>query len=141
MSSPRYVFLDPDGTATDWLYVVVTAPTDVVYQQQYGGTACRQGEAEGFLVPLHAPDELGALRQLFERHFRGAGTSGRPWTPDERAALHGAVEGIRYWFNDGVDDHPHELRWDEARLDETDEAWVPVLTPDGPGVLLWCNSD
>ncbi|MFD4942778.1 DUF6210 family protein [Streptomyces sp. NPDC058239] len=40
-----------------------------------------------------------------------------------------------------MDHQPHELRRYESRLDETDEAWVPVLTPDGrPGVLLWCNS-
>ncbi|WUO43891.1 DUF6210 family protein [Streptomyces sp. NBC_00285] len=30
---------------------------------------------------------------------------------------------------------------DESRLAEADEAWVPVLTPDGPGVLTWENSD
>ncbi|MFG2627736.1 DUF6210 family protein [Streptomyces sp. NPDC048473] len=51
MSFPRYVFLDPDGVAVDRLYVVVAAPTGVIYQQQYGGTACRQGEAEGVSRP------------------------------------------------------------------------------------------
>jgi hypothetical protein len=30
---------------------------------------------------------------------------------------------------------------DESRLAEADEAWVPVFTPDGPGVLTWENSD
>ncbi|MFE4329723.1 DUF6210 family protein [Streptomyces sp. NPDC056831] len=40
-----------------------------------------------------------------------------------------------------MDHQPHELRWDESLLDEMDEAWVPVLTPDGPGVLLRCDSD
>ncbi|WP_328753160.1 DUF6210 family protein [Streptomyces sp. NBC_00285] len=33
------------------------------------------------------------------------------------------------------------LLLDESRLAEADEAWVPVLTPDGPGVLTWENSD
>jgi hypothetical protein len=30
---------------------------------------------------------------------------------------------------------------DESRLDEIDEAWVPVTSPDGPSVLIWENSD
>ncbi|MFG2627737.1 DUF6210 family protein [Streptomyces sp. NPDC048473] len=80
---------------------------------------------------MRSPDELGALRRLFERYFRGAGTWNRPWAPDERDALRGAVGEIRYWSSDGVDDQPHELRWDESRLDETDEAWVPVSPPTG----------
>jgi integrase len=33
------------------------------------------------------------------------------------------------------------LRLDDGRLDDLDEAWVPVLTSDGPGVLVWPNSD
>ncbi|MFF2325832.1 MULTISPECIES: DUF6210 family protein [unclassified Streptomyces] len=144
MSSPalRYVYIDPDGASSpDWKYVVVEARTGVVYQNQYGGTACRQGKVEGFLVPVYAPDELEGLRGLFEEHFRGAGTWNHAWTPDERATLRSAVADIRYWSGDEVDQQPHELRWDESRLGETDEAWVPVLTPDGPGVLLWFNSD
>ncbi|MFJ9863314.1 DUF6210 family protein [Streptomyces sp. NPDC101165] len=28
-----------------------------------------------------------------------------------------------------------------TRLAEVDEAWVPVVTPDGPGVLVRENSD
>ena len=36
---------------------------------------------------------------------------------------------------------PTFLELDETRLDETEEAWVRVLTPDGPGVLVWQNSD
>ncbi|MEU6356441.1 DUF6210 family protein [Streptomyces sp. NPDC047072] len=36
---------------------------------------------------------------------------------------------------------PSLLDLDESRLAEADEAWVPVLTPDGPGVLTWENSD
>jgi hypothetical protein len=33
------------------------------------------------------------------------------------------------------------LQIDEGRGDELDEAWIPVLTPDGPGYLAWINSD
>lgn len=33
------------------------------------------------------------------------------------------------------------LQVDETAIDELDEAWIPVLTVDGPGVLIWSNSD
>jgi hypothetical protein len=142
MSARRYVFLDPDGSGGDtWLYVVVEAATGVYYQQQYGGTACRQGEVEGFLVPVAADDALAALRRLFEHDFRGAGTRNRTWAKNEWERLRQIVGIIPYWACDGQMEEPHDLRLDDDRADEADEAWVPVLTPDGPGVLLWCNSD
>ncbi|GAA4230796.1 hypothetical protein GCM10022254_26480 [Actinomadura meridiana] len=142
MSSRRFVFLDPDGTSGGgWLHVVVQANTGVFYQQQYGGTACRQGQAEGFLVPLSAPDELDALRDLFETGFRGAGTWNHTWSDDERARLRGIIGTVRYWACDGTTEEPHGLRLDESRIQEADEAWVPVITPDGPGILMWFNSD
>ncbi|MGO4755221.1 DUF6210 family protein, partial [Streptomyces sp. 2MCAF27] len=40
-----------------------------------------------------------------------------------------------------TNEEPRSLRLDEGRLAEADEAWIPVTTPDGPGELLWCNSD
>ncbi|MEU1540773.1 DUF6210 family protein [Actinacidiphila glaucinigra] len=142
MAVPRFVFLDPDGTgADDWLYAVVEARTGVVYQQQYGGTACRQGQVEGFLVPLFGPDGLTALRELFEKHFRGAGTRNHAWPDEERDRLRGAVGAIHYWASDGTSEQPHALRLDESRIRDADEAWVPVITPDGPAVLVWFNSD
>ncbi len=111
-----YVSLDPDAMAggTGWLYVVVRAETGVIYQQQYGGTACRQGQVEGFLVPVFGPKGLSLLRELFEGHFGGAGTWRYRWQADEL---------------------------DEQHLSEADEAWIPVRTPDGPGILVWFNSD
>ncbi|MDX2709914.1 DUF6210 family protein [Streptomyces sp. PA03-6a] len=142
MGSRRFVFLDPDGiSAGGWLYAVVEARTGVFYQQQYGGTACRQGQVEGFLVPLHGPDELAALRELFEKDFRGAGTWNHTWPHDERDRLRGAIGALRYWASDGTTEEPHPLRLDESRIREADEAWVPVITPDGPAVLVWFNSD
>jgi hypothetical protein len=35
----------------------------------------------------------------------------------------------------------YPLRIDPARIDEIAEAWIPVETPDGPGVLLYKNCD
>jgi hypothetical protein len=141
MSRRRFVFLDPAEMIGGWLYVVVNAQTGVFYQQQYGGTACRQGQLEGFLVPVAAADALDALRQLFEKHFGGAGTWDYPWPNEERNKLRQILGGITYWACDGNDEEPHALRLDESQLREIDEAWIPVITPDGPGVLVWCNSD
>ena len=41
----------------------------------------------------------------------------------------------RYWASDGTAEESHPLRLDESRIHEVDEAWVPVITPDGPAVL------
>jgi hypothetical protein len=129
------------GAATGWLYAVVRASTGVCYQQQYGGTACRQGQVEGFLVPVLGPLGLGRLRELFEGHFKGAGAWNHRWSREELDNLREAVRGICYWESDGLNETPHSLRLDEQRLTDADEAWVPVLTPDGPGILVWFNSD
>lgn len=142
MSTRRFVYLDPDGGAGDeWLCVVVEAKTGVFYQQQCGGTACRRGQVEGYLVPLFGPDGLDALRGLFERHFRGAGTWNHEWSDDERARLRESIAIIGYWACDGSEEELTVLRLDESRIREADEAWIPVITPDGPGLLVWCNSD
>jgi hypothetical protein len=139
-----YVDLDPDGMAggAGWLYVVVRAETGVIYQQQYGGTACRQGQIEGFLVPVFGPKGLCQLRELFEEHFRGAGTWSYRWQAGEAERLHAAVRGIGYWASGELGaTSPCPLQLDEQHLNEADEAWVPVRTPDGPGILVWPNSD
>ncbi|MCL2090676.1 MAG: DUF6210 family protein [Micrococcales bacterium] len=138
----RYVCLDPDGMASDsWLYVVLHAQTGVIYQQQYGGSACLQGQVEGYLVPVHGPHGLAGLRSLFEGHFRGVGTCNYRWQDEELDALRESVQRICFWACDGQNEVPHALRPDEQRLDDADEAWIPVTTPDGPGILVWPNSD
>ncbi|MFF7677589.1 DUF6210 family protein [Actinacidiphila glaucinigra] len=48
---------------------------------------------------------------------------------------------MRYWASDGTSEQPHALRLDESRIRDADEAWVPVITPDGAAVLVWFNSD
>jgi hypothetical protein len=127
--------------ADGWLYVIVQAETGVFYQQQYGGLACRQGQIEGFLVPMAGVDAVDALCELFEKDFGGAGTGNNSWPDDERDRLARIVADISLWASDGHTEEPHALRLDESRMREADEAWVPVLTPDGPGVLVWSNSD
>ncbi|MGA5819691.1 DUF6210 family protein [Kitasatospora sp. NPDC094028] len=137
MGFRRFVSLDPDGLArSGGLHVVVEAGTGVFYRHRYGGTACLQGRVEGFLVPVCrpvcGPDPRDGLRELFEGP-RGA--------DDRHGRLRALVAGVVYWACDGQAEEPHGLRVDESRAGEIDEAWVPVLTPDGPGVLVWPNSD
>ena len=120
---------------------MVHAPTGGFYRQQYGGTACRQGQAEGFLVPVYGPDSLARLRDLFEAHFLGAGTWNYRWRAEEISRLGDALAAIRYWACDGGTETPQPLQFDEQRLGDADEAWIPVLAPDGPGILVWYNSD
>ncbi|MFJ5231013.1 DUF6210 family protein [Kitasatospora sp. NPDC088391] len=145
MTTPRFVHLNPGGAdgggeGSSRLYAAVEAPTGVVYRQQYGAGAERRGEVEGFLVPLFGDRAFRALRDLFEQDFRGTGTHGHPWTDQERARLAALVGDVRYWAGDGTRERPHPLRLDEDRLDQADQAWVPVHTPDGPGTLLWCRA-
>ncbi|GGQ69528.1 DUF6210 family protein [Kitasatospora griseola] len=92
-------------------------------------------------MPLFAPAALDAPRELFELRFRGAGARCHAWSDEERRRLRAIVETVRHWACDGVTELPRPLRLDETRLDRADEAWVPVLTPDGPAVLVWSNPD
>lgn len=143
----RYVFLDPDGTqGRDWSYVIVRAPTGICYEQQYGGTATRSGHVEGYLVPVRSAPALADLRTFFERDLRGSGAEGRSWPEEDLRRLRGAVERILFWESspgpEGVNGRgPQALVLDESRLADLDEAWIPVLTADGPGILVWQNSD
>lgn len=135
----RTVSIDPGGNHPDWLYVVIEHRTGVVYRQQYGGTACCQGEIEGYLVPVHAPESLQSLRDVFEVELKGAG-AGRPsfrWRDDLLEQVISAVEAITFWPN--LDQEAEQLSLDEVR--EIDEGWIRVLTSCGTGVLIWKNSD
>ncbi|XVU27232.1 DUF6210 family protein [Actinoplanes sp. CA-054009] len=138
--APRHVSLDPDGLAG--LCVLVAAPTGVVYHHQYGGTACRQGQQEGFLVPLAAFSALDELREIFEVHLDSVGTWNYQWPDEELDHLRRVVSDVSYWTSDdGRSEEPKPLTLDESRLRDVDEAWIPVETPDGPGILIWPNSD
>ncbi|MFD8822116.1 DUF6210 family protein [Streptomyces sp. NPDC059605] len=53
----------------------------------------------------------------------------------------GSVERIPCRASDGRTEGPHTLGPDGSRPRDVDEAWVPVIAPDGPGVLLWADSD
>jgi len=138
VGSPRLVFLDPDGTlGGGWIFVIVQANTGVVYQSQCGGANLRTAQAEGFLVPLTPGEALYAIRVLFLEVSRNFGTWSYPWPVRYRDRLREIIGSIRYWAGDGEVDLPYELELDDSRIREVDDAWVPVITPDGPGVLVW----
>ncbi|MEU9989585.1 DUF6210 family protein [Streptomyces sp. NPDC048045] len=139
----RYVFLDPDGTGMDqgWVFVVVAAPTGVVYQVQGGGFRCVRYEQEGYLIPLLGRGLDEELKEIFVGELKGRGSRGLDWPPDLLARLGKAVAFHVYGSANRDDPFPAPLALDGTRLAGIDEAWVPVVTPDGPGVLVWENSD
>ncbi len=68
----RLVWIDPDGFVDhDWMAVIVRAATGISYRHQYGGTACRHGTVEGYLVPVFFRAAYSRLRTLFEETLQG----------------------------------------------------------------------
>jgi hypothetical protein len=132
----------------DWLLLVVRAPTGVNYEQQYGGYLCNHVEVEGFLVPVCKPEVLAKLREAFaDPRLGGRGIGGtRGWSDDQVEDFIRQVESIvsTIGYRTTSRDRPTEVpvvALDRGRLNELDEAWVPVRTPDGPGYVAWVNSD
>ncbi|MFF2097100.1 DUF6210 family protein [Streptomyces sp. NPDC058202] len=138
----RRVFLDIDETGSGWLFVVVAAPTGVIYQTQGGGYGCLPYEQEGYLLPFYVPGADAGLNDLFVGALKSCGSRRLDWPPNLLDRLRREVADLHIWGSANQDDgSPTPLALDESRLAETDEAWVPVLTPDGPGILVWQNSD
>ncbi|MEW1561551.1 DUF6210 family protein [Streptomyces sp. NPDC093509] len=138
----RRVFLDIDETGSGWLFVVVAAPTGVIYQTQGGGYGCIPYEQEGYLLPFYVPGADAGLNDLFVGALRSWGSRRLDWPPNLLDRLRREVADLHIWGSANQDDvSPTPLVLDESCLAETDEAWVPVLTPDGPGILVWQNSD
>lgn len=148
----RYVFVDPDGTWPSWMLVVVMAPTGVVYQQQCAGQVCDQRDMEGFLVPIGGykldadeglidPDAFTAVFHDGDGCRWGSGYNALP--AERLAALRQLVAALPYWSfgSRGETTARGALAIDESRLGDLTEAWVPVVTLDGPGVLIWNNCD
>ena len=149
-------FIDPDGSLHNYLGVLGGYATGVVYRQQCGGVEADMRQVEGYFVPVggHSLDpsqgrvDAAELTAVFHSAggctYGGAAREGRLGLPAERlSALRALVQRIPYWTfqDDGEVDRRVPLRLDDARLLELLEAWVPVLTPDGPGILTWSNCD
>ena len=136
------VFLDPDGTLPQsWMFVIVRHPTGVRYDQQYGGRLTRSATAEGYLVQVDPTPVRPLLDEVFLGRLRGPGMQlGPELTSEALDLLRAALRAARFW-TPAPGTHPEPLALDESELAELDEAWIPVLTPAGPGVLVWPNSD
>lgn len=144
MSDLPTVMIDPDGTCPwEWMYVVVERSTGIRYGQQYGGTATRYDVVEGFLAPVFSIEARQVFDEVFLGEMRGSGVYGGGWdlTDAVLTKLAEAVARIHYWNADPEQPTPSPLILDVARAAEIDEAWLPVTTADGPGILMWPNSD
>ncbi|MFI1379614.1 DUF6210 family protein [Embleya sp. NPDC020886] len=130
----------------DWLFVVLEAPSGMVYEIQTCGTSCVQSRVEGHLIPIEAPDAYAALIDLFVREFSGSGGPRMwAWTPAHLDSLRAAISTIRFpadYDSAPVMGYPGTpIHVDESRLSEATEAWIPVTTELGTGILVWSNSD
>jgi hypothetical protein len=139
--------VDPDGTGEFGLLVAVEAPTGAVYWHQCAGYLCSQRHVEGFAVPLGTRQAAQELIDFFAREFKGwppPVSRKEPWNEANLAELEAVVTKIPYWHcepENRREDRSGPLRLDRSRVDEITEAWVPVVTLDGPGILMFENSD
>jgi hypothetical protein len=151
LKDARFVYLDPDGTLPEWIGMVVRCETGVVYGSQCAGVAIEQRLIEGYFVPIgglkYSGDDGQIKVGLFREIFHERDTCEWKWTgrelPAERLArLKNLVSTIPYWRPelDGVD-QKFPVRLDATRVEQLAEAWLPILTPDGPGVPLHKNCD
>ena len=104
-------------------------------------TAAYRTRWKGYLLPVPGRGLDEELKDIFVGELQGAGSKGLAWPPPLLERLRAAVALYVHGSANRDDLYPAPLVLDESRLAEADEAWVPVLTPDGPGVLVWENSD
>ena len=138
--------------------VVIDAPTGVIYSQQCGGTNCYHYDFEGYFVPLSryeldesdttSDNRLALDTDLLKAVFHEA-VPGDPdacvWArstdelPPDRLDRLAALVALLCYRGGNYDEKMITL--DYLRLKDGCEACVPVVTPDGPGTLVWNNCD
>lgn len=147
-----HVDVDLGGDMPDGFAVVLRRPTGVAYMNQCTGTLCDHRIVEGVLVPVglwkwEADGKREVKIEPFIEVFHDGKYCRNDWVgrqlPAERLeTLRKLVQDVPYaqllWH---VGDRPYRFRLDESRIDEIAEAWIPVDTVDGPGVLLYRNCD
>ncbi len=146
-----YVYIDPDGTQENAAYVLVLHPTGVTYATQCAGYLTEEREAEGFLIPLGGQILAKPLMEWFWKAFRGGSYLPiKKWEPEKIEQLRALISQIVIWHwdkdNESDEDDKDEssrefLELDDERLSECTEAWVPVKTPYGAGILIFPNCD
>ena len=109
---------------------------------------------EGFYVPLlgrkvDSESEMVDSRPLVEFFHSKDGTciadAMEHPLEGQLDVLERRIEEIPVYVTPGDEDRYASrepwLRLDKSREQETTEAWVPVVCPAGPGVLVWKNCD
>ena len=118
------------------VFIIVEKATGIIYTNQCGGTACSQPRAEGFLVPMdmYVGDKEGIADLTLDQ-----------WPTLHHMNKIEELERLVATFSNISNDFEWSPLLDADRLldDKTrcGEAWVPVMTPYGPGWLTWENSD
>lgn len=136
------VFVNPSAFLLHpWMAVICEAQTGVRYTNQTSGVRCLPRTAEGYYVPVFDARALAELRAVFEDDLQEQGALGGPEVLNPYVErIRGAVSLVRMDSSTGGPSEAR-LKLDDSRLAEADEAWIPVITADGPGVLIWENSD
>ncbi len=138
--------------------VIFEWPTGVIYEHQCGGTHCYHLDLQGYFVPVcrlelddvdrTSADRFALDTDLLKAVFHDAypddedacvwGRSTDDLPPDRLKRLEDLVALLGYR---GADYARKTITLDVSRLDQGCEAAVPVITPDGPGMLVWNNCD
>ncbi len=157
MSGRPYRIVSLTLEEPQFIGVIVEAPTGVVYKQQCGGTHCYHHSIEGYFVPVSRLElgddrvsddrfalDTNRLKEVFHHAVPGDddacvfGQAIEDLPPDRLARLIALVALLGYH---GADYDRCAITLDRSRLALGCEAWVPVVTPDGPGLLVWNNCD
>lgn len=138
-SAMNYVFLNPDGTISLGLLVIIESKTNVAYRTQCAGTGTYIREMEGFLIPVGDQAMAAIIYDWFWENLHGTDSGISNDLIDQLRQL---VSEIPYFFEtaDGSCERLF-LELDESRIDECVEAWIPVKTRYGKGILTLDNSD
>lgn len=138
-----HVFLNPDGTQEFGLFVIVEFTTGVTYSQQCAGLSNDLRTIEGFLIPIADQDSGRQVLDWFRTRFgSNSHPHGGEWPSELIVEIRTLVASIPCWFtsHDGNDQRLF-LELDSDRIRECAEAWIPVITPYGRGILTFDNSD
>ena len=138
----HYIFLNPDGTLKLGLLVIIESKTNVTYRTQCAGTETDLREMEGFLIPVGDEKMAATIYNWFWENFGGANICISSRNPDSIDQLRRLVANVPYFFE--ISDGSCErlfLEFDDSRINECVEAWIPIKTKYGQGILTLDNSD
>ena len=126
----------------EYLFIIVAASTGVVYEHQCAGYANLQRTQEGFLVQVGGIGSADLVSDWFWKRFEGTCMNEGAWSDLLIGELEEIVSGIPCCYRTASGREEQEfLRLDRDRIAECVEAWIPVLSPYGPAILVLNNSD